>query len=234
MLLLDEPLGGVDPASAELIIGAVRRAARGGPHAARVHPRRGERAPLRPGAVPEPPPGGVRAAGARRCGREVLEATYGSEIVVLERRRRAAAGDRRPAPRALMDLLDLLLDPWRSGHRAPRAARGRAARRRSAARSRSGSSSYRLSYPAESLAHGLLPGLVLAALAGAPLLLGAGAGVARGRGAGGAGRARRARSAPTRPPRWWSPGCSASAACWPCRPTPRRAWRSCCSATRSA
>ena len=38
--------------------------------------------------------------------------------------------------------------------------------------------SYRLSYPAESLAHGLLPGLVLAALAGAPLLLGAGAGVA--------------------------------------------------------
>ena len=37
--------------------------------------------------------------------------------------------------------------------------------------------SYRLSYAAESLAHGLLPGLVLAALAGAPLLLGAGAGV---------------------------------------------------------
>lgn len=38
--------------------------------------------------------------------------------------------------------------------------------------------SYRLAYPSESLAHGLLPGLVLAALAGAPLLLGAGAGVA--------------------------------------------------------
>jgi len=37
--------------------------------------------------------------------------------------------------------------------------------------------SYRLSYPAESLGHGLLPGLVLAALAGAPLLLGALAGV---------------------------------------------------------
>jgi ABC-type Mn2+/Zn2+ transport system permease subunit len=35
----------------------------------------------------------------------------------------------------------------------------------------------RLVYPAESLAHGLLPGLVLAALVGAPLLLGAGAGV---------------------------------------------------------
>jgi ABC-type Mn2+/Zn2+ transport system permease subunit len=40
--------------------------------------------------------------------------------------------------------------------------------------------SYRLSYGAESLAHGLLPGLVLAALAGAPLLGGAGAGAAVG------------------------------------------------------
>jgi ABC-type Mn2+/Zn2+ transport system permease subunit len=37
---------------------------------------------------------------------------------------------------------------------------------------------FRLSYPAESLAHGLLPGLVLAALAGLPLLLGGLAGVA--------------------------------------------------------
>ena len=36
---------------------------------------------------------------------------------------------------------------------------------------------FRLSYPAESLAHGLLPGLVLASLAGAPLLLGGVAGV---------------------------------------------------------
>ena len=34
----------------------------------------------------------------------------------------------------------------------------------------------RLTYPAESLAHGLLPGLVLAALAGTSLLLGAAAG----------------------------------------------------------
>jgi len=38
--------------------------------------------------------------------------------------------------------------------------------------------SFRLSYPAESLAHGLLPGLVVAALAGLPLLLGAAGGVA--------------------------------------------------------
>jgi len=38
--------------------------------------------------------------------------------------------------------------------------------------------SFRLSYAAESLAHGLLPGLVLASLAGAPLLLGGIGGVA--------------------------------------------------------
>jgi ABC-type Mn2+/Zn2+ transport system permease subunit len=38
--------------------------------------------------------------------------------------------------------------------------------------------SFRLSYPAESLAHGLLPGLVLAALAGVPLVLGGLGGVA--------------------------------------------------------
>lgn len=38
--------------------------------------------------------------------------------------------------------------------------------------------SYRLAYPSESLAHGLLPGLVLAALAGAPLIVGAAGGVA--------------------------------------------------------
>ncbi len=37
---------------------------------------------------------------------------------------------------------------------------------------------FRLSYPAESLAHGLLPGLVIAALAGLPLLLGGMLGVA--------------------------------------------------------
>lgn len=52
-----------------------------------------------------------------------------------------------------------------------------------------------LSYAAESLAHGMLPGLVLAALAGAPLLLGGAAGILvaalavalAGRGAGGTG-----------------------------------------------
>ena len=76
-----------------------------------------------------------------------------------------------------MDLIDLIADPWRSG----------IDRRAMAEVVMLGGlcgalsfwvTSYRLSYPAESLAHGLLPGLVVAALAGAPLLLGAGVGVA--------------------------------------------------------
>ena len=50
-----------------------------------------------------------------------------------------------------------------------------------------------------------------------------------------AGRARRratSGSARTPPPRWRSPGCSASARCWRCSRTRRRGSRSCCSATR--
>jgi ABC-type Mn2+/Zn2+ transport system permease subunit len=75
-----------------------------------------------------------------------------------------------------MELVDFMLDPWRSG----------IDRRALAEVILLGGfcgalsfwvATYRLSYPAESLAHGLLPGLVLAALAGVPLLLGAGAGV---------------------------------------------------------
>jgi ABC-type Mn2+/Zn2+ transport system permease subunit len=74
-------------------------------------------------------------------------------------------------------LLDALLDPWRSG------IERRALVELILLGSFSGAlgfwvATYRLSYPAESLAHGLLPGLVLAALAGLPLLLGGVAGVA--------------------------------------------------------
>lgn len=75
-----------------------------------------------------------------------------------------------------MDLLDVLLDPLRSG----------IDRRAMLEVALLGAScgalgfwvvSERLSYAAESLAHGMLPGLVLAALAGLPLLLGAVGGV---------------------------------------------------------
>src|SRR4051794_3864712 len=119
---------------------------------------------------------------------------------------------------------------------------------------------YRLAYSAESLAHALLPGLVLAALAGAPLVLGGAVGLlvaagalapARGPPAVGpppppapgvpppAGlRARlapspgaRRRSATTPPSPSSSPRCSGSARCLRSRRTPRRGCRSSCSAT---
>jgi ABC-type Mn2+/Zn2+ transport system permease subunit len=74
-----------------------------------------------------------------------------------------------------VDLLDPLIDPLRSG------IDRRALLEVALLGSFCGALGFwivseRLSYGAESLAHGLLPGLVLAALAGAPLLLGAAAG----------------------------------------------------------
>jgi ABC-type Mn2+/Zn2+ transport system permease subunit len=76
-----------------------------------------------------------------------------------------------------VDVADALLDPWRSG------IDRRALIEVILLGAFCGGLGFwvvteRLSYGAESLAHGLLPGLVLAALAGAPLLLGAGGGVA--------------------------------------------------------
>jgi ABC-type Mn2+/Zn2+ transport system permease subunit len=76
-----------------------------------------------------------------------------------------------------MEVVDFLLDPWRSG------IDRRALIEVLLLGAFCGGLGFwvvteRLTYGAESLAHGLLPGLVLAALAGAPLLLGAGGGVA--------------------------------------------------------
>jgi ABC-type Mn2+/Zn2+ transport system permease subunit len=76
-----------------------------------------------------------------------------------------------------VELLDPLLDPLRSG------IERRALLELALVGALCGALGFwvvseRLSYAAESLSHGLLPGLVLAALAGAPLLLGAAGGVA--------------------------------------------------------
>ena len=113
----------------------------------------------------------------RRLTREVLERTYGGAIVMLpgdgerrgrrSRRTTTTTTSRRDAP--LADVADALLDPWRSGDLGARAGRGRAAGARRRARSAAGSCCYGLSYSAESLAHALFPGLVIAALAGFPL-----------------------------------------------------------------
>lgn len=74
-----------------------------------------------------------------------------------------------------MEVLDFILDPFRSG------IDRRALLELALVGSLCGALGFwvlteRLAYGAESLAHGLLPGLVLAALAGAPLLLGAAGG----------------------------------------------------------
>ena len=76
----------------------------------------------------------------------------------------------------MIEFLDALLDPLRSGL-------GRRALAEIALLGALGGglsfwvTSYRLSYAAESLAHGLLPGAVVAALIGIPVAAGAGAGV---------------------------------------------------------
>jgi ABC-type Mn2+/Zn2+ transport system permease subunit len=73
--------------------------------------------------------------------------------------------------------LDPLLDPWRSG--ISRSALAEVVLLGAVCGALAfWVTSYRLSYGAESLAHGLLPGLVLAVVAGLPLLLGAAGGVA--------------------------------------------------------
>ena len=97
------------------------------------------------------------------------------------RRRADRARGRRHArsasatPRALM--LGWLTDPFASPIAAARARRGADPRRSPAARSASGCCSTATRTPPSRSSHGMLPGLVVAALAGAPLLLGAARGV---------------------------------------------------------
>ncbi|HET8820416.1 MAG TPA: metal ABC transporter permease, partial [Thermoleophilaceae bacterium] len=74
-----------------------------------------------------------------------------------------------------MEIVDVILDPFRSG------IDRRALVELALIGALCGALGFwvvteRLAYGAESLSHGLLPGLVLAALAGAPLLLGAAGG----------------------------------------------------------
>ena len=176
VLLLDEPLAGVDPASAELI-SSVFQALRGEGRTLLVSThdvgsaRSFDRVLCLNGRqVAFGPPGEV-------LGRETLEATYGQELIVLDDAGREPHRDRPAPPPLTMDFLDPLLDPLRSG------IDRRALLEVALLGAVCGGLGFwvvveRLSYAAESLSHGLLPGLVLAALAGAPLLLGAVGGVA--------------------------------------------------------
>ena len=167
VLLLDEPLSGVDAPSAARIEALFDELRGGGPDAAGRHPRRPPGARLGPRALPQRAPGRVRRARGRLTP-DVLQATYGGELVVLAEGSTAVAVEHhatststdardpitaRSARAVEVLILALALGPlgvWVL--------------------------LYRQAYAAESLSHGLLPGLVLAALAGAPLVLGAAGG----------------------------------------------------------
>ncbi len=229
LLLLDEPYSGLDTHERRAADRAAARAGRRGPRHRRRHPRPGAGAGLRPRAVPEPR---ARSRSARppRCStRPTLERTYGA-VDRHAARRRPPRRPSRPPPRLLM--IDWLTDPWSQ----------EVLRRAFAEVVLLGAAGgalgcwvvlYGLSYGAESLAHGLFPGLVVAALIGAPLLLGGAVGIAVAALA--VARDRPAARDSTATSAWpsSSPRCSGSACCSRCRPTPRARSRACCSATCS-
>ena len=139
VILLDEPFTGLDAPSAERLEALLARARRRGARRDDRHPRRRPGARVGQRAVPQPPPGRLRPAGAT-LDRAVLEATYGGEIVELPRRRAARRAAAPPPPLMLAVAAHAHRSVGRPG-RAPRAARGRAAGRDAAARWGAGSSS---------------------------------------------------------------------------------------------
>ena len=170
VLLLDEPLSGADGVSAARIEAVLRRATGRGADAARGHARRAPGGRLGPGAVPAPAPGGLRTA------RDGAHAGHpaGDLRRRADRARGRPHGRRRRPPRTLM--LAWLTDPFAS----PLLQRALAeVLLLSLACGPLGVwvLLYRQAYAAESISHGMLPGLVLAALAGASLVAGAAAGV---------------------------------------------------------
>ena len=165
MLLLDEPFSGLDNAQRRGAGNADRRAGRGGAGDRRRHPRPRPGPAQRLGALPQPPPDRLR--GARRGARP--RRRWKRPTAAPSSRSRAAAA-RRSCPPTITTT-------------DARAAAGRAScSGRSLEIALIGLAGgaigcwvvlYELSYAAESLAHSIFPGLVLAALAGVPLLLGA-------------------------------------------------------------
>ena len=182
-LLLDEPFSGLDAPSAALLEALIDELAARGPRRPDRDPRPRAGARVGPRALPEPAPGRLRARRAECSRADVLERD-------LRRRDRDAARRRRaprrilpappPRPRAVMPA-------HRPLHALPTPGAGDHAAARSLEIALLGVVGgtlgcwivlYELSYSAESLAHGMFPGLVVAALLGVPLLLGGAAGLA--------------------------------------------------------
>ncbi len=174
VLLLDEPLAGVDPASGERIealFGELRDEGR--TLLVSTHDVDSARA-LRPRALPQPR---ARSRSATRPTRSRAPCSSRPTATRSWCSRTAPTGRCARSPSSTTTTEMDLLGPLQSGIDQPRAARGRRCSAASAARSVSGSRPSGSATPAESLAHGLLPGLVVAALAGVPLLVGGVAGV---------------------------------------------------------
>ena len=166
MLLLDEPFSGLDRPSAEGLEALIARAGRGGAGGRDRHPRPRAGARLRPRPLHQQAPGRLRRA-RRRC----------SPTSACWKRPTAAPSSRCPASRRPGDpaaapspplMLEPLQEPFMQRALAEVVLLGAAG----------GALGcwvvfYGLSYAAESLAHSIFPGLVLAAIAGVPLLLGA-------------------------------------------------------------
>ena len=241
VLLLDEPFSGLDEASAARLEALIDELARAGTRRDGRDARHGADARLGSRAVPEPAPGRVRAAGRRAHARGA-----GAHLRRLDRDaaagRRAARSAARAPPRTTTHCRDarrsptsptLLLDPWRSGISA-RALVEVALLGLAAGPLGCWVVLYGLSYSAESLAHALFPGLVIAALAGFPLVLGAALGALVAAPAIALRRAGCRRSAATPRSPSWSPTLVGAGALLALSPdVAGRPCRSCCSATCS-
>ncbi len=166
VLLLDEPFSGLDRPSSEGLEALISGARRGGPGDSHRHPRPGAGAGLRPRPLHQQEPGRLRPArpGARRPRRA------GSDLRRRHRRdpRRWRPRDPAPTPSPPLTVLEPLQEPFMQRALAELVLIGIAG----------GALGcwvvfYGLSYAAESLAHSLFPGLVLASIVGVPLLFGA-------------------------------------------------------------
>ena len=229
VILLDEPLSGVDHPSGE-------RSSRSSASSATRAGRSSSPATTssRPAAsTPSSASTAVRSSTAPRRGSTptVLHATYGGEIVVLDG---GARGDRRPAPRHTEPMAALSTDSSRCAQGITQ----RALLELLILGVVCGPLGvwvvlYRQSYAAESIAHSMLPGLVIASLASIPLGLGAAAGLAVAA-ACVAAASRQHAVGPDVAVAVTVTRSSGPAPCWPCRPRCRCGSASSSSAIRSA
>ena len=155
VLLLDEPFTGLDRPGAELLEALIADARRGGAGDRRSPPTTSSRRGAGTRCSASTGARSPSARPARRSTATVLEATYGGEIVEIP-----GSGGRGILPPTITTTE--MLAPLQEAFMQRAIAEMAPDRASPAARSAAGSSSTSLSYAAESLAHSIFPGLVLA------------------------------------------------------------------------